>query len=99
MSLPQSTPNALYGAIRSKTFATVAADITFATDTQLASPVCRFIRVGTAGDLTLVYGKDDAGNPITDTLLGVTAGELLRVLATGILASGTTAAKVTVFVL
>jgi hypothetical protein len=90
MSLPESLSSADAG----KTYSTVGSDIDLlaaAKTLGIGAGPCRAIRAGTAGNITIVYASG-----ATDTQ-DIGAGETIQVKATAISASGTTAAKITVY--
>ena len=80
-----NNPHALYSAIASETHATVGADI-------VIDPACRRVRVGGTGNLSVVYA-----NGVTDVITAILDGESLDISVIKIVASGTTATKVTIF--
>lgn len=83
------SPDSLSASNKSKTYATVAADIDIV---ALGGGPARRIRIGGAGNLNVDYG-----NGVTDIIPALLAGDIVDVAATKILLTSTTVTNVTIF--
>jgi hypothetical protein len=72
------------------TSAVLGADVNLNTD---GGGPCRGIRVGVAGNLAVTRSRDGS----TEIIYNVAVGELIAIQATALVASGSTAEKITVF--